>query len=1554
MLRVTSRTHSIMNPSKFSVFFKDNIKNLACFCVAASALHLRGLQAATVIWSGASGTDTNWSNAANWSGGVPGGGDDAKFFDAGSATFPTTNNVVDANLTIGTLQYGNTNNSHTTFIADGVALTITNTGGLIAATAGDIGVARFLTNVITGAKGALIVTNPSAAISVSQGGAAGSSSEILNMTKLAAFTANINRIGIGTSTSFNPGNSGNKLAGALYLAQTNFIALGLTDTLANYQTSVTRTNSIEISRTPSNNGAVASYLYLGQTNIIYMDSIGIGLGKENNNAYGWMGFNPAFINSVAYFRGVSGGTNRVTWWSIGDGLNVASSSNGGVGTNDFSNGTVDALIDVLSLGRDCLAADQFGGPHRGVLTFNSGTIDANTAIIGNQSLETTNSKTPCLGVVNVGSAAVFRVNSGITLGYSAIALTSVTNTAGAFTSGILAVNGGTVYANNILVGTNSATNFLRLASATLIVTNTMATNVSSLNLGCTNSIIGLSVPLDGSLRCLAKTLATGGATNLILLDSAPVFFASYPQQFPLIKYTTWTGANNFGLTNTPFWAVGAALVSNGPNASLDLRLPADPRPIFISSPLPYSGNPGDNVTTNFTVNIAASSVTPLGYQWYSVIAGVTNQLSNGPGHTGSTGTSTLSGCLTNNLIISNAQTNDSGNYFVVVTNICGTNTSSQALLTISPGSIPPAITAPPTLTGTNGITTTIVDSVSGSPVPVLYWQFNGNLLTNGPGPSGSSTISGASGSTLTISNPQYPGDQGTYTLFATNIAGTASSNTVVTVLVPPIISVQPTNLTVTNTQSASFSVTASGVPSPTYQWYKNGLGSPISSLINPSAITSNLVIASTSPSDIATYFVVVQNAAGSVTSSNAALIVNSLMSPAVFSPTNGATGICYDTTLAVTFSSAPTLRTAGTIKIYNVTNNATPVDTIDLSIGSPQPRAIGGDTFNSYPVMVSGSTAAIYPHSGVLKSNATYYVKIDNGVFADSTGAYFVGITTTNAWQFTTKPGGPVNPTNLVIAADGSGDFATVQGAVDSVALNSITPTKLNIRNGTYKEIIDIKSRNNLDLRGQSRNGVVIGYPDNDLLNPGAPLRSCFVLNGNDCTLETLTLTNMTPSGGSQAEAVDVEGTRAIFYNMELDSYQDTFLVHSAGKLVYFQDSLVQGQTDFNWGYGTVYYTNCEIRCLLSGGHVTQPRSPQGSNGFAFVNCRITKGYTGASTFDLGRTIGSPTSPSEVLFANCLMDDVVTGYASDAGTNMADYACSNLTATAAKSLAFSTHSTSSDPFVIAAQSAVTWLYGWQPVLAPNVLANPASVTVSYGQSTNFSASATGIPDPSYQWQHAGTNLPGATSATLPITSAQRSYGGGYAVIVSNSSGSVTSIVATLTYNDTAPVVNPSTYSRPAGYPLNIPIVGNLAAYWSDADGDPLTLTGSIISTNGAAVNYDSTYVYYTNANNLVDVINYTVSDGFGGNTAGIVNVLVGPPPTNSIASAVVNGNGTVTLSFAGVPNYTYQVESTTNLTPPTVWLPVSTNTADINGLWQFTDSQATNYSMRFYRSLYNP
>ena len=151
-------------------------------------------------------------------------------------------------------------------------------------------------------------------------------------------------------------------------------------------------------------------------------------------------------------------------------------------------------------------------------------------------------------------------------------------------------------------------------------------------------------------------------------------------------------------------------------------------------------------------------------------------------------------------------------------------------------------------------------------------------------------------------------------------------------------------------------------------------------------------------------------------------------------------------------STAPiSIVNSGKIRIYNATNSVTPVDVIDMGSNTVfiaalntgvfltnnfQPHSLfSGDAqvINYFPVIITGNTAAIYPHGGVMTSNQTYYVTMDDGVFADSAGAYFAGITDTNAWQFTTKPAGPVNPTNIVVSADGTGDFLTVQGAVDSV-----------------------------------------------------------------------------------------------------------------------------------------------------------------------------------------------------------------------------------------------------------------------------------------------------------------------------------------------------------------------------------------------------------------------------------------------------------------------------------------------------------------------------------------
>ena len=80
----------------------------------------------------------------------------------------------------------------------------------------------------------------------------------------------------------------------------------------------------------------------------------------------------------------------------------------------------------------------------------------------------------------------------------------------------------------------------------------------------------------------------------------------------------------------------------------------------------------------------------------------------------------------------------------------------------------------------------------------------------------------------------------------------------------------------------------------------------------------------------------------------------------------------------------------------------------------------------------------------------------------------------------------------------------------------------------------------------------------------------------------------------------------------------------------------------------------------------------------------------------------------------------------------------------------------------------------QPVLPPVILSGPESQTVPVGSVVSFTVVASGSGTLSYQWQHDGTNIAGATATSLNLASAQLTDAGTYTVLVSNAGGSVSS------------------------------------------------------------------------------------------------------------------------------------------------------------------------------------
>jgi hypothetical protein len=800
-------------------------------------------------------------------------------------------------------------------------------------------------------------------------------------------------------------------------------------------------------------------------------------------------------------------------------------------------------------------------------------------------------------------------------------------------------------------------------------------------------------------------------------------------------------------------------------------------PVITTEPFNTGGSPAGNYS--FTVALSPNSGTPLSYQWYQIIGGATNALSDVATGNGSS----ISGSGTATLTVNNAQAADSSSFFAVVTNAYGSATSSVASLFVSATPTVPVINfvLPTNAMVIAGNGTNIFVNTFAAPTPTVYWyDNNSNLLQSGPG------------TALSLANLQLA-NAGTYTVVSSNSAGSVLANFTVNVIVTPAISSAPTNLLLNLGDPANFSVTASGVPQPTYQWYKNNV--PI-----PGATATNYSIASVVFTNIGSYSVVVSNAAGTV-SASAYLAIYSSMTGTPAAPVNGATNVCVDTPLNITFSQTPSIGTTGKINIYDSSNPGTPIDTLDLGGGNLQLRAIGGININAYDILIKGNTATLYPHAGVLATGKTYYVTMDPGVIVDPSGAYFTGIANSSTWEFTTKLSGPANPANLAVAADGSGDFCTVQGAIDSVAANNTTPTTINIRNGLYSEINRVNAKNNITFIGQGRHQTIIAYPNNANINASTTTRPMFGVNqANGIAIENLTLTNSTPLGGSQAEALLVNlAKQFMVLDCDLDSYQDTLLVNQSGDQAYIQDSYIQGNTDYIWGSGTLYVTNTILMDLTSGSHLTQARTAQFTNGFAFVNCKILGITNGTINCDLGRDGGSsgntPSFPyGQTAYINCTIDTNVIvpgGWILGSGTTQGPDTANlrfweyesvdtnGILVPTASRVAWSTQLDGATA-TNTVQNVTNWLYGWQPELAPQIFSQPTNMTVALGGTAVFVVTAGGISSPVYQWLQNGTNAPypSANSATLIVPNATANAN--YSVIVSNAAGFVTSSAAQLT------------------------------------------------------------------------------------------------------------------------------------------------------------------------------
>ncbi|MGC4072552.1 MAG: pectinesterase family protein [Nibricoccus sp.] len=1001
---------------------------------------------------------------------------------------------------------------------------------------------------------------------------------------------------------------------------------------------------------------------------------------------------------------------------------------------------------------------------------------------------------------------------------------------------------------------------------------------------------GVIVDRDTAGTVLSRRVYSSGSTGLSVA-SASITFNEFGYQFQNTTTSAVTVqlANFSGLVHPPYFTT------------------QPPSSMIVTH--------GENVT--FTT-VAAGS--PTSYQWQVSTDGGVNFANISAGSNASAATAALT--------LTNVQAADAGIYQLVATNAAGSTTSAQITLTTSASAFAPVIALQPvSKTVTAGASATFSVTASGTSPMTYQWRKStdgGTTYTD---------VASATSASLVFASATVA-DNGLYVVRLTNGQGTlTSSPATFTVNQAPLITTQPASATPAVGASLTLSVVATASPTPTYQWKKNG--------VNISGATSStLSLPNVSGADTGNYTVVITNAGGSATSNTASVnVLSASLAATSFTPGNAATAVFPDAPLTITFNQPITAGLNGSIKIYDASSPATPVDTISFSSATArtasaailalpiQSKTIGTLAgFNYYPVTISGNTATIYPRNLTLTYGKTYYVTVDAGTFTDANGLAFSGISSTSAWTFTTKAA-PATAATYTVAKDGSGDFASVQAALDFIPANNTTPTTILIKNGTYNEIVYWVSKNQLTIKGESRTGTVVGYANNNTLNPqGTNGRAAFEGRTSTGTVLTnLTIKNFTPIGGSQAEAVyfnnNVDG-QTIITGVNLISFQDTLNVNGP---TYISNTYIEGDTDFMWGNGPIFFENCELKMLTSGAFYTQVRNPATNHGFVYLNCVFSAG-SGVTNAYLGRLNQNAPAYTEMVLLNCLIADNVllpaawdaNGITDQSTTLCAEYnsrkLSDNTPIDASGRISWSKQwSLPTNATDVTNYSNVYWVLNtqkngtantttWTPALAPVIITQPVGGSATVGQATSLTVAATGAPAPTYQWKKNGTDIAGATNATYTIASPAAGDAGSYTVVVTNTTSSVTSSVATLTVSS-VPVITtqPASISGAIGQSASFTVVATgvpTPTYQWKKDGNNITGATSATYTIASPVAGD------TGAYTVV------VTNSAGSVTSSTATLTLGNPPaiTTQPANVSVNVGGSATFSVVatGTGTLTYQ------------------------------------------------
>src|SRR5699024_9808444 len=230
---------------------------------------------------------------------------------------------------------------------------------------------------------------------------------------------------------------------------------------------------------------------------------------------------------------------------------------------------------------------------------------------------------------------------------------------------------------------------------------------------------------------------------------------------------------------------------------------------------------------------------------------------------------------------------------------------------------------------------------------------------------------------------------------------------------------------------------------------------------------------------------------------------------------------------------------------------------------------------------------------------------------------------------------------NIVVDKDGSGDFTSIQRAIESCKSFPYERITIHIKNGVYHEKVRIPEWNTkISMIGESKDSTIIAYSDYfNRINRGPNstfYTATVTVEGNDFRAKNLTIKNNAGPIG-QAMALTVNADRCSFENCKFIGNQDTIYLTGEKARYYFKDCYIEGTTDFIFGQATALFEKCLMKCKDDSYITAASTSQDAAFGFVFKDCKIIAAPKVTKVF-----LGRPWRKyAKTVFIDCQMGDFI-------------------------------------------------------------------------------------------------------------------------------------------------------------------------------------------------------------------------------------------------------------------------------------------------------------------------